>query len=615
MGPRGPNFGMTSPTQGTATRRSARQTLSQNEIEKLSSVVTDPISAEQYLSSNLLCHLDEPFTLTHLISTLFHITQLPKTPLPVITAIRATAFILKKHAADEIAETVARQLSDTLTPKIVDHVIAAIAPQVAKVLDTSTTLENSLKRVDATNQSLTSTLEKTDGTYRLLERIRNEKEESSQTAIERVEDAADALYVSVEDCQNAMKVLSLSLEATQDKINHLYTQLSSSPSQPIPHTLSQSSYSSIAAAHLPPSVDKAIGRAAIRARQVLLDPQPGELLFPPNTSNFNIAKRLKDALEKARDESTPLGSIRAVMALRNGGIVVEMETESLAMWLNSPSGRAALEGSLDSPVSFRNRTYPIVIEYLPIQLQIEKDDFLRGVEQDNNLSEGALSSIRWIKPPLKRSAEQRKAFALVQVANIQTANDILRDELCIANERVGVHKDRKEPLRCAKCQRFNHIARNCQATEDTCGTCGGSHRTAACNSFHTTRCVNCHSLKHTSWSRSCPEFTKRCREIDEKHPENRMPYFPTDHAWTQVIRPAKPAKSSTPPASPPRRSQDPHSGTLRQTTINFHAQAAAQERSPQRPQDPSLHDLIVSSPSWGEGTPHDSTPTPSSSHV
>lgn len=195
-------------------------------------MVADYISAEQYLSSNLLCHLDEPFTLTHLISTHFYITQLLKTPLPVITAIRATAFILKKHAADKITEMVTCQLTDSLMPKIVDHVIAAIAPQVAKVLETSTTLDSSLKEVAATSQSLTSMLEKTDETYHLLERIQNKQEDNLQMAIEQVEKAANALYASAEDCHNTMKVFSPSLEATQDKINHLYMQLSSMPSQP-----------------------------------------------------------------------------------------------------------------------------------------------------------------------------------------------------------------------------------------------------------------------------------------------------------------------------------------------------------------------------------------------
>ncbi|KAG1807254.1 uncharacterized protein BJ212DRAFT_1226753, partial [Suillus subaureus] len=88
-------------------------------------------------------------------------------------------------------------------------------------------------------------------------------------------------------------------------------------------------------------------------------------------------------------------------------------------------------------------------------------------------------------------------------------------------------KDRKEPTHCTKCQSFNHIAKNCKAEHDICGTCSDQHHTSACNSFCMTQCVNCRSQQHMSWSHSCLEFSRCCREINEKYLENCMPYFPT----------------------------------------------------------------------------------------
>ncbi|KAG2346607.1 hypothetical protein BDR05DRAFT_878545, partial [Suillus weaverae] len=72
--------------------------------------------------------------------------------------------------------------------------------------------------------------------------------------------------------------------------------------------------------------------------------------------------------------------IRSVKTLRNGGILVEMETKSLATWISSPEGKGTLESHLDTVVSFCQHLYPIVLEYLPIQMQIEKENFLRNVE-------------------------------------------------------------------------------------------------------------------------------------------------------------------------------------------------------------------------------------------
>ncbi|KAG1774945.1 hypothetical protein EV702DRAFT_925956, partial [Suillus placidus] len=154
------------------------------------------------------------------------------------------------------------------------------------------------------------------------------------------------------------------------------------------------------------------------------------------------------------------------------------------------------------------------------------------IEQENQLPTNTLASIRWIKPPMKRSAEQRRAFTLLQVTDVQTANNIIHEGLCMENECVSVRKDKREPLHCAKCQKFNHIPKNCLSLQDICGTCGSQHCTSACNSYHTMCCINCRSQQHTSWSRSCPEFIKHCKELDNKYPENRMPYFLMKHAWT-----------------------------------------------------------------------------------
>ncbi|KAG1731316.1 uncharacterized protein EDB91DRAFT_1085076 [Suillus paluster] len=274
-----------SPTYGLNTHKTKRTAILQGNIEAMSSIVKDSASGGKYLASTLLCHIGQPYTLTHLISILFQITQMSgNIPLPVVTAIRAVAFLMKDHVACEVAKLVAKQLMDTLTPCLVDHVIAAIAPQVAQV--------------HTLTDTLTTTLERVEETHKMVEREKDEKENNAQVAAERIEEAADALYSSVEDCQNILKLLTPSLEATQDRINHLSTQIATPP--PTSNiTPSQPTYSSITAAHLPPTVDRAVGRAAIRTRQVLLDPMHGETLFPPNSTNSEIAKQLEEALTKA----------------------------------------------------------------------------------------------------------------------------------------------------------------------------------------------------------------------------------------------------------------------------------------------------------------------------
>ncbi|KAG2074138.1 hypothetical protein BDR04DRAFT_1008619 [Suillus decipiens] len=181
--------------------------------------------------------------------------------------------------------------------------------------------------------------------------------------------------------------------------------------------------------------------------------------------------------------TTPPSYIRAVTTLRNGGIIAELDSMDLATWLRSATGRVLLEGQFDSAISFHSCTFALVLEYLPIHLQIKDKDFLQQVELENLLPTELLSSICWIKPPACHSSEQQKAFALLQVADAYTANNILRDGLCIDNKCIMVHKNKKEPIQCAKCQHYGHITRNCTAQADTCGTCADNHSTIHCNAF------------------------------------------------------------------------------------------------------------------------------------
>ncbi|KAG2743516.1 hypothetical protein P692DRAFT_20745645, partial [Suillus brevipes Sb2] len=265
---------VTSPAYGLNTRRTVRSLATQESIELQVNKVMDSNSGKTFLESKLLCHIDQPFTLEHLISVLFQITQMSNTtPAPVIAATRAVAFILKEHAASELASLVAKQVTDNVTSKLVDHVIAAISPQVALVHSAS--------------QSLTSTLDEATNLHRSIERERTEKEDNIKTAADRIEDAADALYDSVETYQKALKTLAPSLDATQEKIDLFFTQMTKTPTQQ-PTTVP--SYSAVVATNLDPTVDKAIGRAAIKARQILLDPKPDSSLFPASTPTPEIAQ-------------------------------------------------------------------------------------------------------------------------------------------------------------------------------------------------------------------------------------------------------------------------------------------------------------------------------------
>lgn len=123
----------------------------------MSNTVMDTATAEAYLSYKLLCHMNQPFTLPHLTSILFHITQMSANiPLPVNSAIHVVAFILKKHTACEIAQAAAEQLATDLVPQLTAQLKDAITLQVGNITSASELLANSVQTLE---NSLTPTVE------------------------------------------------------------------------------------------------------------------------------------------------------------------------------------------------------------------------------------------------------------------------------------------------------------------------------------------------------------------------------------------------------------------------------------------------------------------------
>lgn len=175
----------TSPTYGLNTCRTTRSNTTQETIEAMPNKVKDSATGKTFLELKLLCHVGQTYTLSHLISVLFQVTQMSSTmPIHVTLAICAVAFIMKEHIASKIAELAAKPITDNLTAKLVDHMVAAISLQVASIHNTSQTLNATIKGSAKLHTS--------------IGRERTEKEDNVKTAADRIEEAADALYDSVE---------------------------------------------------------------------------------------------------------------------------------------------------------------------------------------------------------------------------------------------------------------------------------------------------------------------------------------------------------------------------------------------------------------------------------
>jgi hypothetical protein len=98
---------------------------------------------------------------------------------------------------------------------------------------------------------------------------------------------------------------------------------------------------------------------------------------------------------------------------------------------------------------------------------------------------------------------------------------------------------------------------------EKCSNCASkSHSLNNCN--RAPKCVSCgEESSHPSSSPSCPTFIRKSEALDERFPENSMPYFPMNESWTWALSPSNP---------PPLLSHFPHLSPpthVSQTSVRF----------------------------------------------
>ena len=402
-------------------------------------------------------------------------------------------------------------------------------------------LEACLKRVQELTQNLQETSDHNRTSAEILSRVIDDASTNFQRSAESIIESAEELSAVPIALREYTRDLS-PLPPTQPNNPSPYRDAVLSSNHPVP-TSSKSRRSPTAQRPSYPLEDHAKANTSTKERQILLDisPEldPNHPTITPAVSKEALAKHIQDAFDATYGLEGPPTLIKALTKLRNGGTIVEFANPEVVRWSKNPSARSTLSGKLASNIRIKDRLFSLVLSFVPICVNIENADTLRNIETVNDLPENSIAKIKWIKDPARRSPTQRVAHAFISLSSPQIANQIIREGLCVNHEKLRAHKDRKEPLRCMKCQRWGHFAKDCKHQTDVCGSCAGPHRESKCNSYATFFCVNCQSDHHGSASKECPEFIRRCEELDTKHPDNALPYFPTDDPDSQLALPPK----------------------------------------------------------------------------
>ena len=274
-----------------------------------------------------------------------------------------------------------------------------------------------------------------------------------------------------------------------------------------------------------------------KTRQILIDTCDPKI----NEASINeIKEKIRNAITTIADPPPPKDTtIMDVSKLRKGGFTVIFKDKEVIEWIQNTKVESDFVTEIAPDATITKRVFPILAPRIPLTFDPSNGEHLREIEECNNLSSGTIEKARWIKPAYRRAPGQMAAHAILTINDIKLANSCIRDGITICGLQVRPSRLKHEPMQCMKCRKWGHFAGSCIAPKDTCGTCGGEHRTNDCSCRDKLSCVSCRSSEHASWDRDCPEFRRRCDQFDENYPENNLPYFPTEEDWTLIQRPNK----------------------------------------------------------------------------
>jgi hypothetical protein len=277
---------------------------------------------------------------------------------------------------------------------------------------------------------------------------------------------------------------------------------------------------------------KLAAKEGIRARQHMIE-GIGEDLKLGEMDDTQIKEELNKI---ARTLGLEGRGIRTATRQRLGGVLIEMADDHAARWMKEESNARSFCEAIGPDTTFKKRVYNLIAYNVPITMEPENDNHIKEIHETNQLEPKTIKTARWVKPIARRSLTQRMAHLILSYTDVHAANRALANGLTICHRRVAIEKIRKEPIRCLKCQQWNHYAKECIADHDTCGNCAEHHRTNQCPDHTKQRCASCNSTDHASWSRECPTFMRKVEECNRRNPENSLPFIPSDEPWTWTPR-------------------------------------------------------------------------------
>jgi len=120
---------------------------------------------------------------------------------------------------------------------------------------------------------------------------------------------------------------------------------------------------------------------------------PKELILKANLAINKLETDIEDFLSEEDNEKPPGTKFVAARILKNGGVLLEMESEDGAQWLKQAEVTKAFENCFPGVVKIKGNNYQVVVQFLPISLKNRLENLHTEIEKENNLPKGSIASM------------------------------------------------------------------------------------------------------------------------------------------------------------------------------------------------------------------------------
>ena len=192
--------------------------------------------------------------------------------------------------------------------------------------------------------------------------------------------------------------------------------------------------------HLAPRLK---AREGIKSRQVLVDFDSGQGQAPfSNNSIVMLKGRFNGELQG--DKGMGKHKTRAVSQLRNGSVLMELDSEEAVTWFAEGAVCKQVLEKLHLAATIKPRLYQVLVQFVLLSFWPDREADLCKTEEANNFKAGGIVRAHWVKPAARCKPSQTCGHLAFQ--SPQFANNMLAHGLIIEHKKVYVEKCKWEPL-------------------------------------------------------------------------------------------------------------------------------------------------------------------------